>query len=125
MTLPDNDDWSISIFVPDPDMVAPLASDDAVENQSLRDFIPGLNRVVKVGADKVQEQWSRTVNTLMELSATIGTGSKEWEIDEVEVGLTLSAKGELLFIAEAGAEASIKFLLKKKKPGATGSSSTT
>ena len=33
---------------------------------------------------------------------------------EIEVGMTLSAKGELLFIAEAGAEASIKFVLKKK-----------
>ena len=67
-----------------------------------------------MGATEVQEQWGKTVDTLMKMSSTIAARSKEWSIEEIEVGLTLSAKGELLFIAEAGAEASIKFTLKRK-----------
>lgn len=117
MTEEAQDNWDISIFVPDAE-IAVLPDDPAVENHSLRGLIPGLNRVVKVGAEEVQEQWSRTVDTLMRLSSTVADRSKDWSIEEIEVGLTLSAKGELLFIAEAGAEASIKFVLKKK--GAAG-----
>lgn len=77
-------------------------------------MLSGAKRVTRVGAVEIQAQWVRTVDALMKLSSTIANRSKEWTIDEIEVGLTLSAKGELLFIAEAGAEASIKFTLKRR-----------
>lgn len=87
-----------------------LPSDEAVVH-SLPDVF---RRVVKVPTDKIQEQWKQTLDTLMGLSSTIAQESSNWTVDEIEVGLTLSAKGELLFIAEAGAEASIKFILRPK-----------
>lgn len=114
MTESEQDEFEISIFVPDGDNVEPLPPDSSVEHHAMRDWVPGLGQVAKVNAAQVQEQWTRTVDTLMKLSSTIADRSKEWSIEEIEVGLTLSAKGELLFIAEAGAEASIKFKLTRK-----------
>lgn len=114
MTEPTQDEFEISIFVPEGGAAVPLPPDPSVEHHSVRDWVPGLGRVAKVGAGQVQEQWGRTVDTLMKLSSTVAARSKEWSIEEIEVGLTLSAKGELLFIAEAGAEASIKFKLTRK-----------
>ena len=108
------DDWQLSILIPEGE-IAVVEEIDPMENHAIRDIIPGLRRVAKVSAAEVQEQWARTVDTLMKLSSTIADRSKDWSIDEIEVGLTLSAKGELLFIAETGAEASIKFKLKRQK----------
>jgi hypothetical protein len=118
MTEPTQDEFEISIFVPEEGTAVPLPPDPSVEHHSMRDWVPGLGRVAKVGAGQVQEQWTRTVDTLMKLSSTTAARSKEWSIEEIEVGLTLSAKGELLFIAEAGAEASIKFKLTRKSESA-------
>lgn len=114
MTESAQDEFEISIFIPEGDTAVPLPPDPSVEHHSMRDWVPGFGRVAKVGARQVQEQWTRTVDTLMKLSSTAAACSKEWSIQEIEVGLTLSAKGELLFIAEAGAEASIKFKLTRK-----------
>lgn len=114
MTEPTQDDFKISIFVPEGDTAVQMPRDPSVEHHSMRDWVPSLGRVAKVGAEQVQEQWIRTVDTLMKSSSTVAARSKEWSIEEIEVGLTLSAKGELLFVAEAGAEASIKFKLTRK-----------
>lgn len=114
MTDDTRDDWELLIFVPEGEPAVEVPPDDAAEEHSLRDLIPGIKRVTRVGAAEVEEQWRRTVDTLMKLSSTVANRSKEWTIEEIEVGLTLSAKGELLFIAEAGAEASIKFTLKRR-----------
>ena len=104
----------ILIYVP---AIAPapatLPPDEASEH-SLASISSSLRRVVSVRVEDVRDQWNRTLDTVMGLSAAIAQRSAEWKIDEIEVGLTLSAKGELLFIAEAGAEASIKFTLKPK-----------
>ena len=114
MTGPTQDEFEISIFVPGGEPVAPRPADPSVEHHSISNWMPRLGRVAKVGAGQIQEQWTRTVDTLMQLSSTAAARSKEWSIEEIEVGLTLSAKGELLFIAEAGAEASIKLKLTRK-----------
>ena len=107
------DAFEISIFVPEGDTAVALPPDPSVVHHALPSWVP-FGRVARVGAAELQEQWGKTVDTLMKLSSTIAARSKEWAIEEIEVGLTLSAKGELLFIAEAGAEASIKFTLKRK-----------
>lgn len=123
MTHDVQDDWELSIFVPAGERSEEVLLEDAAEEHSLRDLIPGINRVTGVAAAEVQAQWERTVDTLMRLSSTAANRSKEWTIEEIEVGLTLSAKGELLFIAGAGAEASIKFTL-KRRPAAGAPSET-
>lgn len=73
-----------------------------------------VGRVVKVRADKFEGQWKQTLDTLTDLGTAISNRASGWKIDEIEVGLTLSTKGELLFIAEASAAASIKLKLKPK-----------
>ncbi|MCF3639788.1 hypothetical protein LXM94_07370 [Rhizobium sp. TRM95111] len=106
--------WEISIFLPDAAQVYPDLPPDQATEDSLRDIARAIGRVVRVRKENVQDQWNRTLDTLMALGSAVAQKSGEWRIDEIEVGLTLSAKGELLFIAEAGAEASIKFTLKPK-----------
>ena len=107
---------SISIFVPpQPVQVAATLPKDEAEHHALTKTIGEvIGRVSTVPADSVQGQWNDTIDTLIDLSSAISQRANAWKIDEIEVGLTLSAKGELLFIAEAGAEASIKVTLKPK-----------
>jgi hypothetical protein len=119
MTDQPREEWELSIFVPEDTTAIEVPPDDAVREHALRDLLSGAKRVTRVGAAEVQAQWERTVDTLMKLSSTIADRSKEWTIEEIEVGLTLSAKGELLFIAEAGAEASIRFTLKRRSAAGT------
>lgn len=106
--------FEISIFVPDSDVGLREEADGSVVHHAIRDLIPSLSKVTKVGAEQVEEQWARTIDTLMKLSSAAAGRSTEWCIQEIEIGMTLSAKGELLFIAEAGAEASIKLKLTRK-----------
>lgn len=58
--------------------------------------------------------WKNKLDRIVDVATHAAqTQDKAWHIDEIEIGLTLSAKGKLLFIAEAGAEASVKVTLKK------------
>jgi hypothetical protein len=58
------------------------------------------------------------LDTISGIVATVsewsGAQSNRWGIDEVTFGLTLSAKGKLLFIAEASAQGSVQVKLKRK-----------
>jgi|GEM_PF-1416883 len=107
--------WQLSIFVPGgaESGDAPLP-DEAVRTHALKDHFPLFGQVKKVPAKSVETQWRQTLETLMTLT-TVSPDSDRWTLEQIEVGLTLSAKGELLFIAEAGAEASIKLTLKRKE----------
>lgn len=107
-------EFEISIFVPNSDVGLREEADDPVVHHAIRDLMPSLSRVTKVGAEQLEEQWARTIDTLMKFSSAAAGRSTEWCIQEIEIGMTLSAKGELLFIAEAGAEASIKLKLTRK-----------
>jgi len=115
MTTSPKNDWTLSIFVPDVGEPAEAPpADPSVEKHAFSDYLPAFGRVEKVPAKSVEAQWGETLNTLMKLTTAVSEKSEKWTIDEIEAGLTLSAKGELLFIAEAGAEASIKFILKRR-----------
>jgi hypothetical protein len=104
-------DWKASIFVPG--MEAPAAEmDPSVETHSIKSFVFG--RVETVEPEAMKDQWEKTVGLLMGMTSSLDEKAKNWQIEEVEIGLTLSAKGELLFIAEAGAEASVKIKLARK-----------
>lgn len=102
----------ILIFIPaEASNTASRDRDPSTEEHALGWF--GGNRVERVNA-KIMDQWEDTIDRLMQMSSLIGSKAKDWTADEIEVGFTLSAKGELLFIAEAGAEASITVKLKRK-----------
>jgi hypothetical protein len=105
----------ISIYVPQPArVVATLPVDEAETHALTKTIGEVIGKVSTVPASSVQGQWNDTIDTLVDLGSTISQRAQAFKIDEIEVGLTLSAKGELLFIAEAGAEASIKVILKPK-----------
>jgi Trypsin-co-occurring domain 1 len=105
-------DWKASIFVPSTRAAAPSVQDESVELHSIRSLIFG--RIESVDPDAMKDQWQKTLDLLMGLSSSLSQKDKRWAVEEVEIGLTLSAKGELLFIAEAGAEASVKIKLVRK-----------
>lgn len=105
----------ISIFVPEPaHVVATLPRDEAEHHALTKTIGEVIGKVATVSAGSVQNQWNDTIDTLLDLGSAISQRAEAWKIEGIEVGLTLSAKGELLFIAEAGAEASIKVTLKPK-----------
>jgi hypothetical protein len=112
MTAGDQD-WTISIFVPDgeDELDEP---DPSAEDHAFRDIFGRGSSIARVSGRELQAQWAGTIEHLLKLSASVGEKTAGWRIEQMEVGLTLSAKGELLFIAEAGAEASIKLTLKRK-----------
>ncbi|MBS0520290.1 MAG: hypothetical protein JSR90_16460 [Proteobacteria bacterium] len=105
-------DWKASIFVPGAPAAAKAPADPSVTTHSITTMLFG--RVETVEPDAMKEQWQKTVSLLMGMTASLDEKAKGWRIEEVEVGLTLSAKGELLFIAEAGAEGSVKVKLARK-----------
>lgn len=113
--MPESSNLEISLFVPESLPAPPVLPLDQAEQHSLKGVVGAFRGVTRVSMESVQSQWNSTIDTLVGLTSTIAAKAQDWEIDEIEVGLTLSAKGELLFIAEAGAEASIKVVLKPRK----------
>jgi hypothetical protein len=116
-----NDGWSMSILVPE-DPGASLGDRSGAPRTKgfLRSLFGG--KEVVVPAATVTSQWSETISGLM---ATVNgwedVANGRWQVDEVNVGLTLSAEGKLLFIASAGVEGSIQVKL-ARAGGASGKS---
>jgi hypothetical protein len=73
-----------------------------------------LGKEETVDASKVKDQWRQTIDGIV---STVGewttASSGKWKFDEVSFGLTLSAEGHLLFIAKAGAQASVQVKVKR------------
>ncbi|WP_332739430.1 Pepco domain-containing protein [Hydrogenophaga sp.] len=108
--------WEVQLFVPtefDPGDLD--IDDDVVETHSLKGFFSG-GAVKVVDGEAMKKQWKKTIDDMLALTSSMTGAQSEWSLDGIEIGLTLSAKGELLFIAEAGAEASVKLTLKRKPP---------
>jgi hypothetical protein len=74
-----------------------------------------------VESSAVKQQWADTISGIV---ATVGewsaAQSNQWKIEEVTFGLTLSAKGKLMFIAEASAKGSVQVKLKRTTGAARG-----
>jgi Trypsin-co-occurring domain 1 len=114
--MTDLKDRTLMIYVADSVRIATATApkDEAALHARQPTIGEVIGKVTSVPVETVQGQWNETLDTLMNMSGEIAARAESWKIDEIEVGLTLSAKGELLFIAEAGAEASIKVTLKPK-----------
>lgn len=66
--------------------------------------------------EEVRADWSHMSAQISEIIAgTDVTFEQEsgFKLSEIEIGLAFNAKGKLAFLAEVGAEASIKLLLKR------------
>jgi hypothetical protein len=71
-------------------------------------------QVVEASVDTLKANWQETIRKLAEVGDGIDDDASTWGVSQIEVGLTLSATGKLLFIAEASAEASVKITLTRK-----------
>jgi hypothetical protein len=107
------DDWTVQIYVPSPAPSGTSGAQGAGESPGLRDRG---GRVVDASVEALRKNWRETVQKLVEIGDGIDHGESGWGVAEIEVGLTLSAKGQLLFIAEAAAEASVKITLTRRDP---------
>ena len=118
--MTDDDDWTVQIFVADG--AAPAVHEYLREGGAVRHHSGPLakqaNKVVDVSVEALRANWQDTVAKLTSIGDSIDDKPSAWGVVEIEVGLTLSATGQLLFIAEASAEASVKFELAKRGAGA-------
>jgi hypothetical protein len=97
--------------------VAQTDRDPSVTTQSIQawtaeDFFD----IKKVDSKAMGADWKDKLDRVVEIAENAAEKKGQaWHIDEIEIGLTLSAKGELLFIAEAGVEATVKVVLKRTR----------
>ncbi|WP_295787191.1 hypothetical protein [uncultured Microbacterium sp.] len=94
------DDWTVQVFSP----------------RDAPGIAPSGGEIVEASVDALRESWHDTVEKLTAVVDGIDDDISTWGVSQVEVGLTLSAKGRLLFIAQAGAEASVKITLTRRQP---------
>lgn len=106
----EQDDWTVQVFVPADDGPTALRADRG-------------GRVVEASVEAMRAGWADTIQALTAIGDAADAGTSAWGVSEIEVGLTLSASGRLLFIAEAGAEASVRVKLTRRTPAAGGSGS--
>ncbi len=66
-----------------------------------------------VDPDIMADDWRQKLDSIVEIAGSTADSNKGWHIEEMEIGLTLSAEGKLLFIAKASAQASVKIKLKR------------
>jgi len=82
-----------------------------LEEHSLAPMDERAGKVVEVGVDVIRRNISAVIDALDAILPAPEHQSSGWAVDTIEVGLTLGAKGQVLFISEASAEASIKITL--------------
>ncbi len=116
-----SDEWNVRIFVPAEPGV-PFSGmhgyrDRGVPQAKASDARGRADRVVDASVESLRENWRETVAKLVEIGNGVDDGASEWGVSQIEVGLTLSATGQLLFIAQAGAEASVKITLTRRPTG--------
>lgn len=108
------DDWTVQILAPElPDPSAEFRED--IDRYALSGPLRQGGRVVDASVDAIKANWQETIQKLAEIGDGIDDDSAGWGVSQIEVGLTLSAKGQLLFIAEASAEASVKITLTRRQ----------
>lgn len=110
------DNWTVQILAPRESDAAFRSPDDdgPVERHSAPVASRRGERVVNASVEAIKANWNDTVQKLTEIGDGLDSGSSGWGVSQIEVGLTLSAKGQLLFIAEASAEASVKITLTRR-----------
>ena len=107
------DDWTVQILAPGlpEDTVGPR---EGVDEYTLSGPLRQGGRVVEASVDAIKANWQTTIQKLAEIGDGIDDDAAGWGVSQIEVGLTLSATGQLLFIAEASAEASVKITLTRR-----------
>ena len=110
--------WSLQIYVPEGRAAgqrSAVRQDESVTTHSatsaMRKMFGG--RVEELSQAEMEEDWKAKLTSIVALAGAASEAQKGWHVDSVEIGLTLSAKGHLLFVAEAGVEGSVRVTLKR------------
>ena len=111
-------DWNLTIFIPDTAVVGEQEEVEPGPHSKLHakgpllGWFSGEEKVVN--AEKAEAQWTETIKGIV---SAVGEWSEatagQWKIDEVNFGLTLNAEGKLMFLAKAGAQASVQVKVKQ------------
>jgi hypothetical protein len=117
---PPTKDWTLTLLVPtaraDDDEDVRPGPQTELHSKGMISWMFGAEEK-PVDSSAVKQQWADTISGIV---ATVGewsaAQSNQWKIEEVTFGLTLSAKGKLMFIAEASAQGSVQVKL-KRAPG--------
>lgn len=112
-----HDDWTVQILAPrspERSFESPEGIDPVEQHPEAFASRRGA-RVVDASVDAIKANWHETVQKLTEIGEGLDDGSSDWGVSQIEVGLTLSAMGKLLFIAEVSAEASVKITLTRRQ----------
>lgn len=109
--------WTFEVFVPEPvttpDDEIPAGPGSTLHSKGLLTGLLGSEEKA-VEFNNVRSQWTQTIEGIVgAVSEWSETSAGKWKIDEVSFGLTLSAEGKLLFIAKAGAQASVQVKVKR------------
>ena len=65
--------------------------------------------------EEVMQDWTVTINQTVELvSQNVDKAPEGYKMDEIEVSLGFSAKGQLAFIAEAGVQAAVRIVFRRQ-----------
>ncbi|HTV48750.1 MAG TPA: hypothetical protein VMG59_09945 [Phycisphaerae bacterium] len=81
--------------------------------------IPETQKIIAVNLDKqTSNQWDSCLDAVQSLINKISEKSiQKWSAEEISVGMTISAEGQLAFIAKAGLAASINVVYKRRTDG--------
>lgn len=111
------DEWTVQILTPAGSRLLPTAENGSGEGPIRQHSGPVAARgaqVVDASVETLKSNWRETIQKLTAIGDGIDDDSVSWAVSQIEVGLTLGAKGQLLFIAEASAEASVKITLSRR-----------
>ena len=113
--------WDIAILVPESrglvrapsDASVQTHDDPSVETHSYKSFGSIFGTEKPLDPDAMRADWESKLAGVVDMASSAAAKRKGWQIEEIEIGFTLSAEGKLLFIAKAGIAASVKVVMKK------------
>jgi len=115
MAEPEN--YKISILVPpdaQSDSFRSQRTDDAVKHHGIKDTLSSFWTRQEVDIESVRDQWEDTIKSLFIMTDSARGLQSGWVLDEVAISMSISAKGELSFIASAGLSGTVTIKLKRE-----------
>jgi hypothetical protein len=80
------------------------------EDHALADWFGGL---IPRKKEEVKEDWHRVMGQIQELLQDVSLVPANFQLDEVEFQLGFSAQGKIVFVAEAGVDATVSVTFKR------------
>ena len=115
METPDEEQWIL-----DPDMIVFSGGDDlpvgSVEQHGFGDRLYGLFRRT---VPEVTAEWAKVVEQMKHLISQVEGMHGDFELSEVQFQLGFSAQGAIVFIAEAGVNATISATFTRRATAAS------